>query len=492
MPEVHDLGLMIDSHVPLILLQTREEPRALDMLTRLAIKRGMALYGWSCTEGLRRLGLSYDLGEEHPLDDPDALLKHIRTSHAPALYALCDLQPWLEDEPRRIRLIKDIAQNYHRTPNTLLLISHDPQVPGELRHLAARFELRLPNEEQLMTLVREEAARWSEANRNLRVKTDQKTLRQLVANLRGLTFAEARRLARGAIADDGAITGDDIPEVNRAKFELMDMDGVLSFEYDTAQFSDVGGLDNLKRWLEQRRRAFQSPTPGMDPPKGILLLGVQGSGKSLAAKAVAGLWGLPLLRMDFGALYNKFFGETERNLREALRLAELMSPCVLWLDEVEKGLGTGTHDQGVSQRLLGTLLTWMAERKHPVFLVATANDIQRLPPELMRKGRMDEVFFVDLPDARIRETILQIHLRKRQQALADFDVPRLAQLTDGFSGAEIEQAVVAARYSAAAVEAPLSQTLLEEEIARTQPLSVLMGEQVEALRQWALGRTVLA
>jgi len=272
----------------------------------------------------------------------------------------------------------------------------------------------------------------------------------------------------------------------------MDMEGVLSYEYSTEHFSNVGGLHNLKEWLSQRQQAFLSPDVMSDIPKGILLLGVQGSGKSLAAKSVAGLWGLPLLRLDFGALYNKFYGESEKNLREALKLAELMSPCVMWFDEIEKGVAKQGNDDGTSQRVLGALLTWMAERKKPVFIVATSNDISRLPPELIRKGRLDEIFFVDLPDYKTREDIFAIHLVKRKKDTAEFDVALLAEAADGFSGAEIEQVIVAALYTAMAQEKPLNTASLLHEIARTRPIAVVMAEEISALREWAKDRTVSA
>ena len=347
--------------------------------------------------------------------------------------------------------------------------------------------------EQIMTIVREEAAKWSGENQNKRVKTDNRTLQQLVKNLQGVTYSEVRRLARGAIVDDGAITSEDIPNVNKAKFELMDMDGVLSFEYDTAKFSDVGGLDNLKGWLADRKQAFHSEdNQRLEPPKGIMLLGVQGSGKSLAAKAVSGVWGVPLLRLDFGSLYNKFFGETERNLREALKLAELMSPCVLWIDEIEKGLGQDSNDQGISKRILGTLLTWMAENNHPVFLVATANKLSALPPELIRKGRLDELFFVDLPDQAVRQQVFEIHLKKRSLDIESFNTQSLSVLSEGFSGAEIEQAIVSALYTAHAQGSALNDDHIMNEITSTQPLSIIMAEELEALRSWAKERTVKA
>jgi len=316
-------------------------------------------------------------------------------------------------------------------------------------------------------------------------------LQQVVKNLRGLSHAEARALARNVICDDGAITQEDLPELNRSKFQLLDLDGVLGFEYETARFAEVGGLANFKRWLAERQGAFLDGQ-GDDLPRGVMLVGVQGGGKSLAAKAVAGLWGLPLLRLDFACLYNKYFGETERNLREALTLAEQMAPCVLWMDEIEKGLATGDMDGGVSQRVLGTLLTWMAERTAPVFMVATANAIDRLPAELLRKGRFDELFFVDLPDLATRAEIFRIHLTRRELQPDDMGLMVLAGASDGFSGAEIEQVVVSAVYAGQAQQRDVDQAMLLDCIRATSPLSVVMVERLDALREWARGRTVQA
>jgi len=245
--------------------------------------------------------------------------------------------------------------------------------------------------------------------------------------------------------------------------------------------------------LQDRQQAFIEPSEAIpDSPKGIMLLGVQGSGKSLAAKAVAGMWGIPLLRLDFGSLYNKFFGETERNLRDALKLADTMSPCVLWLDEIEKGISTADSDKGISKRLLATLLTWMAERTSRVFMVATSNNIADLPPELGRKGRLDEIFFVDLPDAETRAQIFDIHISKRNETVPDLETSLLAHLTDGFSGAEIEQIVVGALYTSAARDEPLSMSYLIDAIQNTNPLSVVMAEKIFQLRAWAEARTISA
>ncbi|MCK4710154.1 MAG: AAA family ATPase, partial [Gammaproteobacteria bacterium] len=295
-----------------------------------------------------------------------------------------------------------------------------------------------------------------------------------------------------AIVDDGAITESDLPEVMQAKYKLLNQDDVLSFEFETSSFSDLAGMKKLKKWLMQREKVFHGEVdmPGLHSPKGILLLGVQGCGKSVAAKAVAGVWKVPLLRLDFGRLYNKYVGETERNMREALKTAEVMSPCVLWIDEIEKGISVTDNDDGTSQRILGTMLTWMAENTKPVFLVATSNNIEQLPPELIRKGRMDEVFFVDLPTEQVREDIFHIHADKRKLDKSKLDMKKLAQSTTGFSGAEIEQLVVSAIYAAHANESVVRMDDLLHEIKETKPLSILMAEKIEALRQWSKDRTV--
>ena len=489
--DIHDLGLVLDSRVKLVVIESWDEKRVLETLTSLAVKRGLGLFTWAVTEGLQRLGFGGEPVGAGESFEAETALKLIKHDPQPNLYVMCDLHPFMADNPTLVRLLKEIAMSEASHKPTLVLVSHSLKLPAEVQRYAARFTLALPSEEELLALVRDEATRWSELNRGARVRTDNRTLQQVVKNLRGMSHAEARALARNVICDDGAITQEDLPELNKTKFQLLDLEGVLSFEYDTAQFAEVGGLSNLKRWLGERQDIFLNGK-GPDMPKGMLLVGVQGGGKSLAAKAVAGLWGLPLLRLDFGSLYNKFFGETERNLREALKLAEQMAPCVLWMDELEKGLSAGDHDEGVGQRVLGTLLTWMAERKAPVFMVATANAIHRLPPELVRKGRFDEVFFVDLPDEAVRADIFAIHLRRRELDPQLFDLNELAAACAGFSGAEIEQVVVSALYAAQARQQAVDQGLLLHNIQSTAPLSVVMAEKLEALRAWAAGRTVNA
>lgn len=488
--DIRDLALVLESRLRLVVIESWDERRVLETLTGLAISRGVALQVWSVTEGLRRFafgGEALDSGESCAAE---VALKHVKYDPLANLYVFCDLHPFL-DEPRLVRLLKEIAMAEGASAPTLVLVSHAFKLPAEVQRYAARFSLTLPSEEELLSIVRDEATRWSERNRGARVRTDNRTLQQVVKNLRGLSHAEARSLAHSLICDDGAITQDDLPELNRRKFELLDMEGVLGFEYETARFADVGGLQNFKRWLGERQGAFLAGSKS-DMPRGVMLVGVQGGGKSMAAKAVAGLWGLPLLRLDFACLYNKFFGETERNLREALKLAEQMAPCVLWMDELEKGLATGEMDGGVSQRVLGTLLTWMAERDAPVFMVATANAVDRLPPELLRKGRFDELFFVDLPDQSTRAEIFRIHLARRELDADSFDLAALANACDGFSGAEIEQVVVSAVYAGQAQSRDPDHQMLLDCVRATSPLSVVMAEALDDLRGWASERTVLA
>lgn len=487
MHDLHDLRLLLESHVALLVVESVEEPRVVELFRRLTEGGRRPMFTWSVTAGLCRNGRAV---QKVLHAEPTAVLRELAKRRDPAVYLLLDMHPYLDD-PVHVRLLKDIAHNREEAGHTVVLVSHAVDVPAELKALSARFELQLPGAAQLEQIVREEARAWTTKHRQ-KVRTDPGTLQMLVRNLAGLTADDARRLAHAAIHDDGAITAEDLPNVMRAKHRLLDQSGAISFEFDTAAFSDIGGLGALKKWLEQRQDAFFQPTGDLDPPKGILLVGVQGAGKSLAAKAVAGAWSLPLLRLDFGTLYNRFFGQTEQNLREALQTADLMSPCVLWVDEIEKSIAEGTTDQGTSRRLLGHLLTWMAERKSPVFMVATANNIERLPPELIRKGRMDEIFFVDLPEEPARVDILRIHLTRRGYDEAAFDMAELAARAEGFSGAELEQAVVSGRYLARELGEALTTDHLLEEIARTRPLSMVMAESVARLRAWASTRTVSA
>ncbi len=488
MDELHDLQLMLSGHVPIIAIETLEEPRLLQQLTRLGLRLPHPMYQWSLTEGISPLGAA--LEAQPQTAEPRDALGHIKAMSRPGYFVLLDLHPFLGD-PLHVRLLKEIAQQHPLLAKTLVLVSHRLEIPAELRHLSARFELHLPDRAGLLHLIREEAEAWRTRNQRP-PRVDQAAVDLLADNLLGVSATDARRIVRSAIENDGAITRSDLPEVTKAKYELIGQDGLISFEYDTARFKDVAGLQHLKEWLLQRRQALLGPRGALEPPRGIMLLGVQGCGKSLAAKAVAGTFGLPLLRLDFAGLYDKYIGETEKNLRRALQTAEVMAPCVLWLDEMEKGIASGSADEGLSRRILGTLLTWMAERSGNVFMVATSNAIEQLPPELVRKGRLDEIFFVDLPDQATREAVFSIHLRRRNLAPSGFALAELAAVAEGFSGAEIEQAIVSGLYLAQSRNDRLDDRHLREELERTRPLSVTMAERIARLRAWAAERTVPA
>ena len=389
----------------------------------------------------------------------------------------------------------DATARHSKSARTLVFISPRlDELPSEVLRLSAHFHPQLPDRDGIRGIVNEEAKRY-ESQTGERPRGDKQALEMLIMHLLGMEQDDVRRLVRQALRDDGAISQDDVRRVLATKYEALGGAASLAYEESKVKFDAVGGLARLKHWISLRRKPFLDPSAAnVDRPKGIVLLGVQGGGKSLVACAVAGEWGVPLMRLDFGALYNKYYGETERNLRNAFAAAEAMSPCVLWIDEIEKGISvdSGDGDGGVSRRVLGSLLTWMSERTEPVFIVATSNDISQLPPELIRKGRFDEIFFVDFPNDEARIQIATIHLKKRSYDPAQFDVSGLAKLSEGYSGAEIEQAIVSASFEARARNEGLRPADILAEIERTRPLSVVMAEKIDELRAWAADRAVFA
>ncbi len=487
--DLTDLGLLVKSRLPIIAVQSDEEARVIELFKLLHAEETRPLYTWTVTDGLTRLDQT--MGSQAFVKKPIEVLSHIRSSPSAGVYLLLDFHPYLDD-PTLIRLMKEIALNYDQVPHVLVLVSHAVEAPDELRSLTGRFELSLPNREVISEIVRDVARAWSAQNENQKVVTDKISLDKLISLLAGLTANDARSLAYQAIFKDGAICSTDMSMVMEAKYRLLDESSAITYHFEGMQMEDIAGLNTLKDWLSLRRQAFVEGIDGLERPKGLLLVGVQGCGKSLAAKTIAGAWEIPLLHLDMGSLYTKFFGESEQNLRNALKTAQAMAPCVLWIDELEKAVATGSDDGGTSKRMLGSLLTWMAENTTPVFIVATANDIHQLPAELLRKGRLDEIFFVDLPDELERSDIFRLHLTRRISDVEAFDLTHLASLSDGFSGAEIEQAIIASLYSARSTGSTLGQAHLVTEINQTRPLSVVMAEPIAALRAWAQHRTVRA
>ncbi len=482
-----DFQTLVRSGYALVVVETHEEERVLAELRRAATELKLPLLTWSLTRGLCRDGEDTSI---YKTEKAPMMLAHIAAAGIPAIYFLQDFQSQLADA-FSARQLREIAQLPRAGRPTLVLCAPSFQVPETLEKEVIRHDFRPPSRDELRKLVRDRI----QDRGDVALKISRTDFEQLLSHLEGMTFREAERVV-GVLLTDGSLSAEDLSEVVRQKHRLVEQSGVLEWIDVPGSLDDVGGLAQLKDWLLKRARAFspEARALGLDPPKGVLLLGVQGCGKSLCAKAVAAAWRMPLLRFDPASLYDKYVGESEKNLQRALAQAGRMAPSVLWIDEIEKALGTaggGDADGGLSRRILGSFLGWMQERARPVFVVATANDITLLPPELLRKGRFDEIFFVDLPSFEARQRIFRIHLLKRKQDPEVIDLGALALATEGFSGAEIEQAVIDALYEVLAGRA-FDTGLLLSCIGATRPLSVVMSEKVRALHQWALGRTVPA
>ncbi len=446
---------------------------------------------WSQSRGLLTCDENGEMStEDDGATDPMEILRHVYSSDEPGVWLLEDFQPFLRDEHHPLlRWLREIAR-LPAAPRKLVVLSTPlPGLPMDLRKEIPTIELELPGVGDLRVVLQDAAAA-----RGVRASADE----ALLDAARGLTVMEARLAFGKAAAELGRLDHGAVPLVAREKERIIKQSEVLEYYPTDASMTDVGGLDQLKVWLDRRGRAFGAGARdfGLDAPKGVLLLGVQGCGKSLTAKAVAATWQFPLLRFDMGKVFGGIVGQSEGNIRTALQVAQAIAPCVLWIDEIEKGLaGMGSSDQtdgGTTARVVGTLLTWMQEKRDPVFVVATANRIDMLPPELLRKGRFDEIFFVDLPTRAVREEILKIHLAKKRRDPADYDVTALADRSVGFSGAELEEAVREGLYDAFAENRELRTEHVARALDKTFPLSRTMRDQIEGLRQWAKVRARLA
>jgi SpoVK/Ycf46/Vps4 family AAA+-type ATPase len=486
------LELLIASHYAIVAIESPEEERVRALVAEAAARQELPFFEWKVTSGLARAGAGDPLFET---EKPAQALKAAAGMRTEAIYLFYDLHKYFDD-PAILRALRDIGQAFSADRRTLVLCAPAIDIPDDLKPCTARIRLELPDVPALRELT-VRTLRGLGAPQRIKIDLSLPEIGQLVDSLRGLTLAEAQRVLMAAALDDLRLDRNDFKHILERKKSLIASDGVLNLEARDATLQQVGGLDNLKAWLRKRGAGFtpEARKHGLEPPRGLLLIGVQGCGKSLSARAVASEWGLPLLRLDAGALYDKFVGESERKLRAALSTAEAMAPCVLWIDEIEKGFSgrTGTEsDGGLSRRMFGAFVSWLQDRKRPVCVAATANDIQALPPELLRKGRFDEIFFVDLPAEPARRSILAVHLVKRGHDPGTFDLQGIAAACDGFSGAEIEAAIVAALYSAFSDKQPLSTSHILAEIQRSVPLSRTCREAVEELRSWAKGRTVPA
>ncbi len=492
-PNKHDeLRLLINSRHPMITVETPEEERLEALLVDVATELGVPLYEWSVTTGLAK-------ARGAPLynsDSPEQAVANIALIQGDGIFLLKDFARYCDND-KICRRLRDLAEKFRTVRRSVVMTAAKMELPADLEADAIPFQLGLPEAEDLLPGVKQVLA---ELNREQRipVSLDVAAMTQLAQNLVGLPEEEALRALRKSVLARGRADAGLLDAVLETKREALKTEGLIETMRRDASFLDVAGLRHLRDWIAKRKSAL---TPegrrfGLVPPKGVLITGVQGCGKSLAARAVAGEWGFELARLDAGALYDKFVGESERRLHKALDLAQKLAPLVLWIDEIEKAFASagssGDADAGLSQRLLATLLTWMQDRESGVFLAATSNNITVLPPEMLRKGRFDEIFFVDLPNADVRAALFALHLKKRGRDASGFDLAKLAGASEGFSGAEVEQVIVAGLYTAFNGKQQLNTQILLAEIQSTQPLSVTRAEDVQSIREWAKTHAVPA
>lgn len=479
------IEVLIRARYPIIYLVSYEEDRVFEMIRRIANRRQKQVIAWSVTEGL----VPVDTSARDPQRALAAVLKD--KGDRSAIYVFKDLHVFLND-PVVVRQLRDLASYLKSTLKTVVMVSPVLKLVPELEKDVTVVDIPLPDTQKLNQILDDILNSVDSAIKN---RIEPARREQLVKAALGLTSNEAQNVFAECLVRYGDIHLD---TVVRAKEQIIRKSGILEFYSNTEEFGSVGGLEPLKDWLMKRRHAFSDKAKafGLPAPRGVLLFGVQGCGKSLVAKSIASIWEVPLLRLDVGKLFGGVVGSSEDNIRRAIALAESVAPCVLWVDEIEKAFaGTRSSDMsdaGTTARVFGTFLTWLQEKEKPVFVVATSNDISSLPPELLRKGRFDEIFFVDLPSRREREEIFAIHLRKRGKDPAKYDLSLLADETLGFSGAEIEQVIVDALFAAFEEDRELTMDDLLVAVKRTVPLSTTMRESLTSLREFARTRAVRA
>ncbi|MGK7922909.1 MAG: AAA family ATPase [Trichodesmium sp.] len=495
-----ELKILIQAQYPLIYLVTSEEERSEQAIALIAeAKPQRKVFVWTVTHGIVEYGQSKNT-TQHNTVSPEAAIEWVIRQRDPngnagGIYIFKDLHPFI-DSPPVTRWLRDAIASFKGTNKTIILMSPVQNVPIELEKEVVVLDFLLPDMKELNQVLSQQL----EYTKNRRISTD--TREKLLKAALGLTKDEAEKVYRKAYVTAGRLTENEVDVVLSEKKQLIRRNGILEYIEEDETIDAVGGLEELKRWLRQRSDAFteRAREYGLPQPKGMLILGIPGCGKSLIAKTTSRLWGLPLLRLDMGRVYDgSMVGRSEANLRNALKTAESISPAILFIDELDKafagGTGSADSDGGTSSRIFGSFLTWMQEKTSPVFVMATANRVERLPGEFLRKGRFDEIFFVDLPNKQERQDIFKIHLTKRRRDIERFDLDQLSSSdlsdgfsSDGFSGAEIEQAIIAAMYEAFAQDREFTQLDIIAAIKATQPLSKTMEEQITALREWATRR----
>lgn len=480
-----ELVLYFKARFTLIYVVTQEEERVLKEITEACNEAKKPCYSWDIADGF--VSLNQFAGRvDRPAKDPITALETIHKINEDGVFVLKDFHGLWDKNPQVVRKIKNLAQALRQTRKNLIVTSHRTRVPEELTDQTVVMNFDPPDYDGLRDIL-DVFTRIP----NIKVNLTELGRDRLIRSALGLTANQAQRVFSKAVVRKGSLDEQDIDLVTQEKKAIIRESGALEFFSVTETIAQIGGLDVLKNWLKSRESTFSTEAAeyGLRPPKGLLLVGIPGTGKSLTAKVISGLWRQPLIRLDMGAVFGSLVGQSEENIRKAIRLAETVSPCVLWIDEVEKGLADTGGDSGTSQRVFGALLSWMEEKKKPVFVVCTANNIFRIPPEFSRAGRFDAVFFLDLPTLRERKEIFQVHLLKRRPVIENFDLDALAKATLGYVGAEIEQAVVGAMVRAfndKRREFTTEDILHMFQSREVVPLVKSQKENIEALRSWLL------
>ena len=491
-----ELEILIRARYPILYVVTSEELRVQALVLEIARKRQKKVFEWSTSTGIVPAGTSIQSQKlRNPATkEPLAALDQVIEQVEPAIFLFKDFHPFLSKSNFAVtRKLKEIALHLKNSFKTILLVSPVLEIPTELEKEITVLNHPLPAREDLSELLDRIIADVKQF-KQVKIDLDHAGRERLLSAALGLTIGEAENVFAKIIVKEERLSGDAVSEVFAEKQQIIRKSGLLEYCATEESFEHVGGLGVLKDWLAKRAVAFTSEARafGLPAPRGILMLGVQGCGKSLCAKAVSNLWQLPLLRFDMGRMFGSFVGSSEENVRRAIAVAESVAPAILWVDEIDKAFagaqGSGASDGGTTARVFGTFLTWLSEKTAPVFVVATANDISQLPPELLRKGRLDEIFFVDLPGGDERREIFRIHLTRRGRDAANFDLDAFAKASEGLSGAEIAEAINSALYDAFSAQEELTTAFVLDALRQTVPLSKTMDQQIGALRNWAEGR----
>lgn len=492
----NDIEVLIRARYPILYIISSEELRVQQLLQEIARKRQKKVFEWSYSTGIVPAGTSIQSqkGRNASTKDPIVALDQVIDLVEPSIFVFKDFHPFLtRSNFQVIRKLKEIAIHLKNSFKTIVLVSPVMEIPTELEKEITVLNYPLPTREDLSHLL-DRIVEDVKQFKQVVIDLDDKGRERLLQAALGLTLGEAENVFAKIIVKDERLSGADVNEVFAEKQQIIRKSGLLEYYATSERFDNVGGMPVLKDWLTKRAAAFSEDARvfGLPSPRGILMLGVQGCGKSLCAKAVANQWQLPLLRFDMGRMFGSLVGSSEENVRRAISVAESVAPAILWVDEIDKAFagsqGSGATDGGTTARVFGTFLTWLSEKHAPVFVVATANDISQLPPELLRKGRLDEIFFVDLPSRAERAEIFRIHIGKRGRDASKFDLEALADASKDFSGAEIEESINSALYDAFYSGDDLTNEHIKEALGQTVPLAKTMDEQINRLRNWAEGR----